>query len=298
MGESVPSAPNATSESNGTQGTGHLRLKNGLLNDTSVASISLADGSRHVYFQDINGTLRHGALSPATDTWIFDHDFQLTASSPRNHTPLAVMSSATLLSSEITVYLFYIDSENLITAIAVQPNGRSNGQNVMNGSFLTAPTSRNLAVSSIMRDNSTVDLGNTTIDAEVVLLYEDITGAVAALDGKLISQLHPDGIASEPAWNWQNVTASFSPQALAYNISEAPGPDIGTPFAMGSLTRRPAPDFAIASFFNLRTLTNLSEGVFQGVQIFNFSTSGKSFVIAQNPSSKRLHSWTKSYTIP
>ena len=61
---STPSS-NSTSTSNATSSSNHTTpvLARGIINDTSLTSVMTLDGNRHVFLQDINGTLRHAVFS-------------------------------------------------------------------------------------------------------------------------------------------------------------------------------------------------------------------------------------------
>ncbi|MCJ1313582.1 hypothetical protein MMC25_007261 [Agyrium rufum] len=93
----------------------------GIMNDSSFAVTSTVN-SRHLFFQDVNGTIRE-AISPLTsDTWesddihfiLLEHEY---AQNARNNTPLAattLIGNANDVPYELLL-LFYVNTSNVLT---------------------------------------------------------------------------------------------------------------------------------------------------------------------------------------
>ncbi|KAL8925826.1 MAG: hypothetical protein Q9208_003323 [Pyrenodesmia sp. 3 TL-2023] len=69
-------------------------LQHGILENTSIAAITLLDDVRHVYFQETTGLIRRAIYSVQAKEWYTSVDDQipLGIASPKNGTPLAVVS--------------------------------------------------------------------------------------------------------------------------------------------------------------------------------------------------------------
>ena len=109
---------------NTTTGSNSSGVKNGVLNNTAFAAVTTADNSRHVYFQDINGTIPHAALLPGSNTWTFKKDYLIPHSSPRIHTSLAAMSYSSSVISGKVICLFYVTLDNLLAIMTLEPDGQ------------------------------------------------------------------------------------------------------------------------------------------------------------------------------
>ena len=59
-----------------------------ILNDTSLAAVTLPNNDRHLYFQDSTGRIRYVIRTASTNQWNTSPDSSITASA-KNHTPLA-----------------------------------------------------------------------------------------------------------------------------------------------------------------------------------------------------------------
>ena len=251
--------------------------KNGALNDTSLAAITTADNSRRIFFQDVNGTLRHATLVPSTNTWVFVRDFLLTTAQPRNNTPLAVLSVNTSTSGAY-ITLFYIDTHNLLACILLNPDGLTDGTNIINGSFPTAPNTRSLSISQLSTSDYGLTVGSSIVTGESLLFYEDPNRAVSAIHGKILSTIPAGGVViGPPYWIWSNVTELFSSKALNVGYpGEAPENfQLSAPFAASALSQRPASNFVLATFFNPQVLLNLTATTFRSVQIYNLTGPGE-----------------------
>ena len=63
-----------------------------IINDTSIAAVTLSNGDRRLFFQDLSGAIRQAFYSPATRVWRADINY-VVASDARNHTPIAVVDA-------------------------------------------------------------------------------------------------------------------------------------------------------------------------------------------------------------
>ena len=64
----------------------------GIVNDSSFAAVSSTDGSKHVFFQDLTGQLRHKYYGQSSGTWSTGNITVISGTTDaRYHTPLAAM---------------------------------------------------------------------------------------------------------------------------------------------------------------------------------------------------------------
>ena len=268
-GSSPANIPNTTSSPSAPP------LNHGAANDTSLAAISTADDNRHVFFQDIDGTLRLTTFAPSTNTWIFAKDFLQTTAQPRDHSPLAVLSANTTVYASL-LNLFYVDSQNSLAGISVSLDGKTDGTNIMNGSFPTALNSRSLSVSQLTTNELGVNNGSSIVTGESLLLYESPQGTVSALHGQLSSTDLRSGIITAPAnWTRQNVTELFSSQTLSEGDSDGfRAFQLGSPFAASAPTQRPASNFVLATFFNTQDLSDLYLARLITIKTYNLTGPG------------------------
>lgn len=63
-----------------------------ILDDTSLAAISLANGDRQLYFQDNSGLIQRAIRTATNNQWSTSANQNLSSNSnPKNYTPLAVI---------------------------------------------------------------------------------------------------------------------------------------------------------------------------------------------------------------
>ena len=63
-------------------------VPHGILNDTSIAAMSMSDGDRHIFFQDSTGTIRQAIYTVTTNQWASPLSL-VVATDAKNNTPLA-----------------------------------------------------------------------------------------------------------------------------------------------------------------------------------------------------------------
>ena len=198
----LPSSASPTSTSTSPELTTIPALENGVLEDTSLATVTTTAGSRHVFFQDFNQSLRHAVYDIHASKWLDGADYIYTKELPQNHTPIA---AAMVDGIPNHIHLFYINTMGVLDAI-VFVNGQSFGDYsnlvLMNDSFQAALGSRTLSVSQLAcAQNGT---------AEALLLYEEPTGNVTVLHGYF-----PEAF-DKPQWLWQNVSDAVHTSLAKY----------------------------------------------------------------------------------
>ena len=196
-------------------------LKRGILNDTSLATVTTFEGNRHVFFQDLNGSLRHTVFYQGANSWANEADYVNLASSARNHTPIAAIKLGAEILGFDRILIFYVSIENVLasTLYGVHAANILNG-NLMNNSFPVVTGSRTLSVTQMaLSQNETT---------EAVLLYEAPGADFTALHGYLSAS------ESNPQWLWQNVSEAVYSQLDKSNVRLSP------PFASGPSSSEPA----------------------------------------------------------
>ena len=181
---------------------------NGAMNDTSLAAIQLADGNRHPFFQDLNGTLRRAVFSKILNEWQDSVDFIIPNRTPRNNTPLATLSFG--MDGSVTL-ICYIDIND---TLAITPHAIANGQTAiggesilyMNDSFHVSTNARSLGAINITTNASMSSIGSSTIPtaiSEMILFYVNPTNNLTALHGILYEGFNTSTLI------WQNISNSF-----------------------------------------------------------------------------------------
>ena len=155
------------------------RAKSGALIDTSLAAIKSATGNRHVFFQDVNGSLCHIAFSASQNTWLPSIDLVPTPTPPRKYTPIAVADIQTGSDNDVGVCLFYFDTSN---SIVVAPYGSALTSEaelifIGNSSVPVATDSRSLNIYQLPSNRPP----NSIIRSEALLFYENPTGNMTTL---------------------------------------------------------------------------------------------------------------------
>ena len=179
-------------------------IRNGILNDTSIAAITTQDGNRHIFFQDFNGSLRHTSFDQSANSWLPVSQYIQTDAVPRKFTPLAVVEidQANYFSDTGPIMsIFLTTMNNSLANVKYAMPGLTEGTDMMNGSFLLAPNSRTLSVTQ------TVNNANLSVAAnpEIILAYEDLSHNITTFYGNYTYIYHPDDGAFEE-WIWQNVS--------------------------------------------------------------------------------------------
>ena len=247
-----------------------IQPTNGALNDTSLAAIQLATGDRHLFFQDINGTLRHAVFSKAFNKWLEYVDFIIPDRPPRCHTPLTTLDISTGVTSS-DIFICYIDVNDtlVITGYSIDSGKNSiagSSRSFMNDSFRVSTSARSLGGSVFRTNTSTGPIGpSPVLNAlpDIVLFYVNPTNNITVLHGFFNS------IEDFPmsTWVWQNISNTLSyPADVLSKPYNGPG-WIGPPFSIsnhdgefdGYFFNPPsASDSTIVSIFSQISCVNLS----------------------------------------
>ena len=177
----------------------------GVFNDTSLAVIMTPDDNRHLFFQDINGSLRRTVFSQSLGTWSKNADFIQTPQQPRLRTPLSVYRM-----NLVPFILCYADINDTLVAFQYYPPPilLNSPHALFDSSYLTLPSGRSLNIVPLQshvpqgpKNNSSTN--RTLILDNFLLFYSSPSNNVTVLHG---SENLND------TWTWQNVTESFHPQ--------------------------------------------------------------------------------------
>ena len=209
-----------------------IQPTNGALNDTSLSAIQLANGDRHLFFQDINSTLRHAVFSKAFNKWLDSVDFIIPERPPRSHTPLTTldMNADPSLSADASMMLLcYIDIND---TLAVTSYNIYNGQNSIDGpfwntndSFRVSTSARSLGGSVFVTNSSVDSVPNPS--SEILLFYVNPTNNITLLHGYLIA----NGSASSLIWQNISDTLFYSADYLSRPASRG---WLGPPFSISN----------------------------------------------------------------
>ena len=235
-------------------------LKHGALNDTSFAAASASNGDRHVFFQDINGTLRHATYIDSFSTWLESVDYIPTVRQPRNRTPLSAIE---VMQSPDPDYfnLYYIDTNDTLAAIEYAPNGYplTTPPHMLNDTFSASTSARSLSVSRLYSTgapsyNFNASYNNTVILDELLLFYQSYNDNVTVLRGtNFVFMSSSISTSTNSTWVWQNVTELFFAQTAGdcwvsspFSVSNVVGWGLG---AYGSFYR-PQSNLSNQNFFS------------------------------------------------
>ena len=213
-------------------------LDHGAMNDTSLSAIQDADGNRHVFFQDLNGTLCHVLFSRATNRWAETVDFIPVERQPRNLTPISVVTARTSL---IATYfnIFYIDTANTIAAFQYAANQSLllTQYPLINSTFSTLPDTRSLSILEMNTSTeSELELNGTstvimTTCIQYLLVYQRPTKEITVLNGFGFNFSSGDfGDYSVSSWNWNNASThskglhveGFGPSGGPFSLTKDP----------------------------------------------------------------------------
>ena len=197
-------------------------LTHGAMNDTSLASLVTMDNDRHIFFQDVNGT-----LSSRQREWLPSVDYVHTQQKPRNNTPIATWELSANSGTVILVY--FVVEDNTLAAVRYRSSGvfdymgseSSSMGSLLNRSLSVPNGTRSLSLSTAL-SNQTLNLSTSpsTISAGY-LYFEDPTHNVTVLEGRMSSPFSVSGHAA----------CFFNPESM-HNATESPiftnNPYIGT----------------------------------------------------------------------
>ena len=272
-----PSAPSSSSTSasssiqtstasGSTSGATPVPTK-GIQNDTYIAAVTTSDSNRHIFFQDVNGSIKHmvTAQSGGSAQWVNTADTVQTSSTPRNSTPLAVVRFNRNVAFPDFMHLFFINSDSQITATYFEADGGTEFT-PGNVSIPVATNSTTLSISQVTPAGSDNGSGYT----EIVLLYEAQNGNITILNGVFNSTALGSG-----NWTWRDVS-----DTVEAAVSDPPGTYLQPP--LGSYISEysnpgghyPAPSLGIY-FFNPASLSNSSICSLWEVDFWNWSYNRK-----------------------
>ena len=238
----------------------------GALSNTSLSTVTTFLTDRVVFFQDINGTLRHANFS-SNNGWSSNVDYLLPAMPtlpPRLGTPIATTYPATV-GDEILV--FYANVNNSLSAIVYNTvSGSVIGTDVFNGSITIAPDSRCLS-SAAAWTNATQRVVFSMV------LFESMKGNITLLYGR-------NTLGS--VWEWQDMTSALDTVSW-----RRPGEDtasLACPCTINSIALPQTTSYTTsissyaiqATFFNPQFLSNTSASPIISFYIENATQPGLS----------------------
>lgn len=199
-----------------------------ILNDTSLAAVSLSNGDRHLFFQDNTGLIRRAVRVESNGQWTTTPNLNASAdpsseviSNPKRNTPLTAIGP-TEGQPDRDMSLYYI-SENHTVCSNVMIEG-SWGQDQYFGGYSTAVDTRSLSIIlfSVANDSSNLNNENSTTNI-ALLYYENPNGKVSALLYRpltVIAENQNDG--PYLLDQWIDITSQES-KALPNEFRNAPG---------------------------------------------------------------------------
>ena len=261
----TPSAPlqSSTGSNNGTSG-GPTTTQHGVLNGTSLAACVSFNGDKHVFFQDLNGSIRH-AISSDPNAWSSTIDFLPISPQPQNNTPLDVYLINTPSQSKPSMSIFYLSEGNSLQAMTYTPGSPPILGNSNTTEFGIPPAGRTLSVSRVITNN-------TGFDNNALLFYETSSGNITGHYGSFV----PDegGSSVSGTWTWSTL------------ISTLTNPDItkrngwlGPPIAVDTFSNVGPPSngapVTVITSFNPSALYNSSTTFDSSSAYQNFTGPGK-----------------------
>ena len=218
-------------------------LTNGAIKESSIATVLATDGSRHLFFQDINGSLRHAIYSQAINSWLASVDFIITDSRPRNHTPIAALPTENAFGAD-GFYLFFVNTDDI--AVSQEWSMMYLNQitfDPLKGTFWNvAPATRSISVTRLLsnvsefRDIPPPDPGIVMTD-EALLFFEAPNGNLTVFYG-IISFWYDKHITTTSGWSWRNVTDEFHAASIGSGLGLKGSDWIAAPFATARSTSR------------------------------------------------------------
>ena len=206
-----------------TQNKSRLKGRtHGALNDTSLASVTTDDGNRHLFFQDINGTLRHVEFSHALNMWSTDSDLIHTKRPPRLYTPLTAISVVSPDAEAINIYYFDVNDRLAATRYQHGYGYLDKSIDILNSSFPVSSKSRSLSVIRVDSDldslskcrNRGPKANGFSCWYDFLLFFEDHSGKLTVLHGKndFKARYHNPGYEEASTWVWHDLSKPFRAQ--------------------------------------------------------------------------------------
>jgi hypothetical protein len=210
---SGPSTTTSSSSSNTSTPAGPLL--NVALAETSLASVQTLDGAKHLFFQDVNGSLRHNVYSASSNSWLPEADFVWSSSLPKNMTPIAVAEDYMSNLQQILILLFYIDVNNQVRGLRYPIAEKEIFGNITNGTFPTLEGTRSLAFTRVPFPSE--EISNYTSNSNLsirdggVLYYESPSKSIVAFHGLWQERIGEPYSEGQYEWVWRNleITSRF-----------------------------------------------------------------------------------------
>lgn len=165
----------------------------GVLNDSFFTAVVTFDDNRHLFFQDINGSIRYISCLFEGNIWFFI-EFLPTISPPKNSTPLEVYLINTLNQLKLMTNIFYVGIDgHLAVAMFIL------GPNDMPAS--ASPFGKKLSVIRVI-------INNTEFDNNGLLFYSDKANNITGLYGSCVSDQRGSngGSGSNGSWSWLTIS--------------------------------------------------------------------------------------------
>ena len=176
---SSASPSNSTSSPNTSSPT----LTRGVANDTVLASVMTSDGNRHVFLQDINGTLRHAVFSSTANLWLPDVGYLLP---PAPISPERPRTPITATYPEVGdqpgwILVYYVNTNNTLSALTYDIDIGVLGGDAFNGSTAIKSDSRCITTATVRKSANDETL-------YTLLFFEAPSGNMTFLYGRRTPQ--------------------------------------------------------------------------------------------------------------
>ena len=190
-----------------------IQPMHGILNDSSFAAVTTSDGSRHVFFQDINTNLRQAIYSSTIRGWITTMNLVPNTTDARLHTPISAIAQADSQGDLSEIVLVYIDSSRRLAGTTFSSGAWTNTTAYLNISqYVTAPASRAISLNVVP---------NTVNSSELLLFFEDSGGNITGLYGTHIAIL--PFFTPTVLWSWEDITKTIqSSLAVTHSTLSSP----------------------------------------------------------------------------
>ena len=272
LGVEIPAHQSASNSSSSRAQPTH-----GALNDTSLAATADLNGNRHLFFQDINGTIRHAIFSHSLDAWSDTIEFIPAERQPKLYTPIAVAWLAVLPPAPY-IAIFYVDINNNLAATeySVAAERYVSPSVLLNNSFAVSPDSQSLSISRLHWTENATDQSSQNNQTQVwqewqeyLLAYSSPSDNVTFLYGiNRVTNVTGNVVST---WEWQNVSQPFYAQSN-------PNGWLSEPFFTSLLSN----GTFFGHFFNPQFKSDSNTYPFLTLNINNLSSTGKKLEYLQH----------------
>ncbi|KAM0802654.1 hypothetical protein BDR22DRAFT_843688 [Usnea florida] len=182
-----------------------------ILNDTSLAALSLSNGDRQLYFQDNTGRIRRAIRAESNNQWSTDPYLNLSTK-PKKYSPLVATVNEEIegTGSGAEIGLYYVSENHTVISSSLSDGSWTGGALVRNLS--TAVNTRSLSFNPLPETTA----GNSTTNA-ALLYYENPTGKPSALLQRISQQSSGDQV------QWVDISSQES-KSLPGDFRNVPGP--------------------------------------------------------------------------